>query len=208
MTPWSHFEAKAAVYVRRARDRTAGKGRNDKKASKKVIRKRHWRGSSAFFHGTEELMALTKLMHMKQSGSRKPSRHLKNGIEYIMKENKTEGGQWIGGNAGSTPKEVYQTMLDTKEEYGKKSGRQGYHFVISFKKRMSPLKRCLRSCRNSARNTWGRTMTMCSPYTQTAPISMRTWSSIPFPGWPAWAAYYIFLLISIVDFVRNGRECD
>ncbi|GAA6410362.1 hypothetical protein K040078D81_44790 [Blautia hominis] len=42
-------------------------------------------------------MALTKLMHMKQSGSRKPSRHLKNGIEYIMKENKTEGGQWIGG---------------------------------------------------------------------------------------------------------------
>ena len=85
-------------------------------------------------------MALTKLMHMKQSGSRKPSRHLKNGIEYIMKENKTEGGQWIGGNAGSTPKEVYQTMLDTKEEYGKKSGRQGYHFVISFKEDASPEK--------------------------------------------------------------------
>lgn len=85
-------------------------------------------------------MALTKLMHMKQSGSRKPSRHLKNGIEYIMKENKTEGGQWIGGNAGSTPKEVYQAMLDTKEEYGKKSGRQGYHFVISFKEDASPEK--------------------------------------------------------------------
>ena len=85
-------------------------------------------------------MALTKLMHRTQSGSRKPSRHLKNGIEYIMKENKTEGGQWIGGNAGSTPKEVYQTMLDTKEEYGKKSGRQGYHFVISFKEDASPEK--------------------------------------------------------------------
>lgn len=85
-------------------------------------------------------MALTKLMHMKQSGSRNPSRHLKNGIDYIMKAQKTEDGRWIGGNAGTTPAEVYQTMLDTKSSYGKLSGRQGYHFVISFKEDAPPEK--------------------------------------------------------------------
>lgn len=85
-------------------------------------------------------MALTKLMHMKQTGGKTPSRHLKNGINYIMKGEKTAGGRWIGGNAGSTPWEVYQTMLDTKRDYGKMHGRQGYHFVISFKENAPPEK--------------------------------------------------------------------
>lgn len=85
-------------------------------------------------------MALTKLMHMKQTGNKNPSRHLKNGINYIMKGEKTAGGRWIGGNAGSIPWEVYQTMLDTKREYGKMHGRQGYHFVISFKEDAPPEK--------------------------------------------------------------------
>ena len=72
-------------------------------------------------------------MHMKQSSNSNPAKHLKNGINYIMKDEKTEHGIWIGGNAGSSPDEVYQTFLDTKKEYGKLDGRQGYHFVISFK---------------------------------------------------------------------------
>lgn len=83
-------------------------------------------------------MALTKLMHMKQCGKGNPARHLKNGIVYIMQEGKTDQGRWIGGNAGSTWQEVYQTMLETKREFGKQNGRQGYHFVLSFKEDAAP----------------------------------------------------------------------
>lgn len=49
-----------------------------------------------------------------------------------MNPKKTEDGKLIGGNAGMTPKEVYQTMMDTKNDWEKLEGRQGYHFVISF----------------------------------------------------------------------------
>ena len=83
-------------------------------------------------------MALTKLMNMKQCGKGNPARHLKNGIVYIMQEGKTDQGRWIGGNAGSTWQEVYQTMLETKREFGKQNGRQGYHFVLSFKEDAAP----------------------------------------------------------------------
>ena len=61
------------------------------------------------------------------------SRHLNNSIQYIMNPKKTEDGKLIGGNAGMTPKEVYQTMMDTKSDWEKLDGRQGYHYVISFK---------------------------------------------------------------------------
>ena len=75
---------------------------------------------------------------MKQCGKGNPARHLKNGIVYIMQEKKTDHGRWIGGNAGSTWQEVYHTMLETKQEFGKQNGRQGYHFVISFKEDAAP----------------------------------------------------------------------
>lgn len=77
-------------------------------------------------------MAITKLMNIKQ-GKTGGSRHLKNSIHYIMNPKKTEAGKWIGGNAGMTSEEVYQTMMDTKMDWDKLEGRQGYHFVISFK---------------------------------------------------------------------------
>lgn len=85
-------------------------------------------------------MALTKLMHMKETKKGNPARHLRNGIQYIMKDGKTENGRWIGGNAGSTWQEAYHTMLGTKQEFGKLNGRQGYHFVISFKEDAAPEK--------------------------------------------------------------------
>lgn len=76
-------------------------------------------------------MAITKLNYigMPKGGG---AAHLKNAITYIMNPDKTEDATWVGGNAGNTPGEVYQTMLDTKKEWGKEGGRQGYHFVISF----------------------------------------------------------------------------
>ena len=76
-------------------------------------------------------MAITKLSNigMPQGGG---AAHLKNCISYIMNPEKTEGMRMIGGNAGTTPQEVYQVMIDTKKEWEKEGGRQGYHFVISF----------------------------------------------------------------------------
>lgn len=75
-------------------------------------------------------MAITKLSSIgtPQGGG---GAHLKNCISYIMNPDKTEG--LIGGNAGTTPPEIYQVMIDTKQEWEKEEGRQGYHFVISFR---------------------------------------------------------------------------
>lgn len=78
-------------------------------------------------------MAITKLLHLKE-GKQMPSSSLKNCINYIFKDAKTENGLWVGGNSGTTAEEVYQTMMDTKFLYEKENGRQGYHFIISFEK--------------------------------------------------------------------------
>ncbi|MBR3251592.1 MAG: relaxase/mobilization nuclease domain-containing protein, partial [Erysipelotrichaceae bacterium] len=77
-------------------------------------------------------MAVTVLKNIKEAKNRTPSAHLKNAIRYIMNPKKTEGGLWVGGNVGTDPEQVYQAMMDTKKDFGKLYGRQGYHFVISF----------------------------------------------------------------------------
>ena len=75
-------------------------------------------------------MAITKMRHIKGSGG---SSGLKRSIAYIMNPDKTEDGLLIGGNAGTTPEEVFMVMMETKREWEKTEGRQGYHFVISWK---------------------------------------------------------------------------
>lgn len=77
-------------------------------------------------------MAVTKLMNIKSSSHGK-YRHLYNSINYILNPEKTDGGVLIGGNAGSEVQEIYQTFLNTKQDWDKTEGRQGYHFVISWK---------------------------------------------------------------------------
>lgn len=83
-------------------------------------------------------MAIIKLMHIKEAKAGSKSAPLKRSLEYIFDEKhgqaKTEGGMWVGGNAGRTAGEAYQTMMDTKAVFGKETGRQGYHYVISFVK--------------------------------------------------------------------------
>lgn len=80
-------------------------------------------------------MAITKLMHIKESPS-VPYTHLRNAINYILdvrnNGEKTGYGQYVGGNAGSDHREILQNFLITKKDFGKEDGRQGYHFVISF----------------------------------------------------------------------------
>lgn len=81
-------------------------------------------------------MAITKLMHMKQSPGSNPSAHLKNAIDYILdvkhNEKKTKGGLLVGGNCGTDAGGIYKNMMETKKFHDKNWGRQGYHFVLSF----------------------------------------------------------------------------
>lgn len=78
-------------------------------------------------------MATTILGHMKDTGGRNPSLHLKHSIEYILNPEKTGNGKYVG--AGNCLLDIaYETMVDTKKLFGKTRGRQGYHFVLSFPK--------------------------------------------------------------------------
>ncbi len=77
-------------------------------------------------------MAVTVLNHIGECEGR-PAEHLKNAIRYILNPKKTEAGLWVGGNVGREAEPVLQAMLDTKRDWQKLSGRQGYHFVISFR---------------------------------------------------------------------------
>ncbi len=83
-------------------------------------------------------MAIIKLMHIKEAKAGLKSAPLSRSLRYIFDDKhdqkKTDGGMWIGGNAGQTSEEAYKTMMDTKMIFGKEAGRQGYHYVISFAK--------------------------------------------------------------------------
>lgn len=80
-------------------------------------------------------MATTKLMHMKTAKSGNKSSHLKNAIDYILKKEKVAvmNGTSLSGTNACLLSDAYNNMMDTKRAYGKNDGRQGYHFVISFK---------------------------------------------------------------------------
>jgi len=77
-------------------------------------------------------VAITKLMNIKTS-SYGAGRHLYNSIQYILNPEKTKGGLLVGGNTGAVCDEVYEVMMETKRVWDKMDGRQGYHFVISWK---------------------------------------------------------------------------
>lgn len=77
-------------------------------------------------------MAITKLMNMKENKGFAKSRHLKNAINYILDEKKTVAGLFVNSNCGINGREIYDSMMDSKRQFGKEWGRQGYHFVISF----------------------------------------------------------------------------
>lgn len=84
-------------------------------------------------------MAILKLMNIKECKDGRKSRHLKNAIKYILNPEKVKSKTYEGfdlnwSNCGTVDwQEVYDCFMQTKEDYEKLSGRQGYHFVISFK---------------------------------------------------------------------------
>ena len=77
-------------------------------------------------------MAITKLLRIKETRGASKSSHLKNNIFYICNPEKTSGGCWIGGNAGTTPEIIYKTMIMNKNYWGKENGTQAFHYVLSF----------------------------------------------------------------------------
>ena len=77
-------------------------------------------------------MAITKLLRLKESKKGNPAQHLINNIQYICDREKTEGGLWIGGNAGQETATIISTMLRNKKIWNKQDGTQGFHYVISF----------------------------------------------------------------------------
>lgn len=70
-------------------------------------------------------MAVTKLMHMKESPGKNPSAHLLNAIEYVLdiqngrNQEKTLDGFLIGGNSGVDASTIYETMMNTKLRFNK-----------------------------------------------------------------------------------------
>lgn len=80
-------------------------------------------------------MAITKLMNLKAAPGC-PHDHLRNAIDYILDVKhggvKTAYGALVGGNSGINHREILGNFLETKRDFGKTGGRQGYHFVISF----------------------------------------------------------------------------
>ena len=59
--------------------------------------------------------------------------HLANAISYITDEEKTQSGALVGSHNCNVDTTL-QEMLAAKRKYGKMDKRQGYHFIISFKK--------------------------------------------------------------------------
>ena len=83
-----------------------------------------------FVKGADSIMAITKIMNIGAGKKGKITNHLKNALDYIMNEAKTESGVLVGG-WNCVPNLAFEQMVGTKELYGKTGGRQGYHIVIS-----------------------------------------------------------------------------
>ena len=81
-------------------------------------------------------MAITRLGHIKQAVGSNKSIGVSNAIKYIINPEKTEKGKLVGvHNLVMNPSDVagssYDQMVQTKETYGKLTGRQGYHYKRS-----------------------------------------------------------------------------
>lgn len=77
-------------------------------------------------------MAISKITHMKDCGSSYHGKHLKASISYITKDWKTQDGRLVGV-INCLPDDVFEQMRQTKRQFDKNNGRQGYHIVLSFK---------------------------------------------------------------------------
>lgn len=78
------------------------------------------------------LLAISKILHMKDSGTSYHGAHLKKAIDYILNTEKTQNGRYAGAINCQLEKS-FEQMRKTKEFFGKNNKRQGYHVILSFK---------------------------------------------------------------------------
>jgi hypothetical protein len=76
-------------------------------------------------------MAITKILNIKESEGRNPASHLKNALEYIQNQDKTEECVLVGG-INCLLDTAFEQMEETKNIFHKTGKRQGYHVIISF----------------------------------------------------------------------------
>ena len=76
-------------------------------------------------------MAITKILNIMESEGRNPASHLKNALEYIQNQDKTEECVLVGG-INCLPDTAFEQMKETKNIFHKTGKRQGYHVIISF----------------------------------------------------------------------------
>lgn len=77
-------------------------------------------------------MAISKILHMKDSGNSFHARHLKRALDYVMNPEKTQRGRLVGA-VNCQADMAFEQMMDTKKQFGKTDKRQGYHIIFSFK---------------------------------------------------------------------------
>ena len=77
-------------------------------------------------------MAISKILHMKDSGNSFHARHLKRALDYVMNPEKTQRGRLVGA-VNCQADMAFEQMIDTKKQFGKTDKRQGYHIILSFK---------------------------------------------------------------------------
>ena len=76
-------------------------------------------------------MATSKILHMKDCGTSFHGKHLKSAIQYIAVPDKTQNMRLVAG-VNCQAEYAFEQMRETKEKFGKVTGRQGYHLIISF----------------------------------------------------------------------------
>ena len=75
-------------------------------------------------------MAISKILHINPHMNSE-TYHLKTGLNYITKSEKTINGLYVGA-VNCMVENAYECMRNTKEIYGKTDKRQAYHLIISF----------------------------------------------------------------------------
>ena len=76
-------------------------------------------------------MAISKILYIGDCGSGYAGKHLKQALDYIVEEHKTDEGKWVS-SLNCQVDSAYEQMRQTKVQFGKTDQRQGYHMIISF----------------------------------------------------------------------------
>lgn len=77
-------------------------------------------------------MAICRMFNLKEKMNGYKANHLSKVINYIQNPDKTEQMKLVDA-VNCFPETALEQMMHTKRYFGKEDGRQGYHFVISFK---------------------------------------------------------------------------